>query len=67
MNGGATIMAMQNNNGPPDEHLCYIVSQGFHLTDEQSYFALVTDPKFRCSHCGKRATHNSNLCVPMEL
>lgn len=67
MNSEATIMATQNNSGTSEEHLCYILSQGFHLADEQSYLALVTDPKFRCRHCGKQATHDRNLCVPVEF
>jgi hypothetical protein len=33
-----------------DEHLCYIISQGFNLTDEQGYRALVENPAFRCNH-----------------
>ncbi len=68
MNRKATIApTMQNINGMPDEHLCYIVSQAFHLTDKQSYLVMTADPKFRCSHCGKQAAHNRNLCVPMAL
>jgi hypothetical protein len=67
MVGRTNIMEMQNNRRMPEEHLCYIVSQGFHLADEQSYLALVTDPKFRCGHCGRQAAHDRNLCVPMGL
>ena len=47
-------------------HLCYIVSQGFNLTDEQSYRVLVEDPKFRCNHCGRTANSDQNLCVPTK-
>lgn len=32
------------------EHLCYIVSQGFHLSDAEEYNAIVKDPKFKCRH-----------------
>jgi hypothetical protein len=46
------------------EHLCYIVSQGFDLGDEPSYRALVTNPRFQCSHCGRKAASDKNLCVP---
>ncbi|MHC4331677.1 MAG: hypothetical protein ACYSWW_26525 [Planctomycetota bacterium] len=62
-----TAPTVQNNNGMPDEHLCYIVSQGFNISDEQSYLELTTDSKFRCGHCGRQAGHDRNLCVPMEL
>jgi hypothetical protein len=49
------------------EHLCYIVSQGFDLADEPSYRALVTNPKFRCNHCGRKAASEKNLCVPGKV
>jgi hypothetical protein len=58
---------VQNNNGLPDERLCYIIAQGFNLTDEQSYLALISDPKFRCKHCDRQAASNRNLCVPIGL
>ena len=67
MNGRTVTVEKQSNSGSPEEHLCYIVSQGFHLTDEQSYPALIMDPKFRCGHCGMQAASDRNLCVPMEL
>lgn len=50
-----------------DEHLCYIVSQGLHLTDEGVYRHLIEDPKFRCDHCGRAAKSRSNLCIPVDL
>ena len=49
------------------EHLCYIISQGFHLTDEQEYQALVEDVKYRCARCHRTAKSDSNLCVPVPL
>ncbi len=49
------------------QHLCYIISQGFHLSDEQGYRTLVENPAFRCSHCGRTARSNANLCVPARL
>ena len=50
-----------------DEHLCYIVSQGLHLTDEEGYQALVSDPQFRCGHCSRTARTRNNLCIPVDL
>jgi len=67
MNGETIAMETQSSSGLSEENLCYIVSQGFHFTDEKSYLALITGPKFRCRHCGKQAAHHKNLCVPMEL
>ena len=49
------------------EHLCYLTSQGFHLTDEQEYKALTDRPVFRCAHCGRKANGGRNLCVPVDL
>jgi hypothetical protein len=46
------------------EHLCYIVSQGFDVTDTESYQALVANPRFQCSHCGRKAGNEKHLCVP---
>jgi len=49
------------------DHLCYIVSQGFHLTDEQGYKALVGSPQYRCGRCGRNAKSKANLCIPVPL
>ena len=50
-----------------DEHLCYIRSQGFHLTNEQEYKALVENAKYMCTHCHRTARSADNLCVPVLL
>jgi hypothetical protein len=49
------------------EHLCYLMSQSFHLTEEQDYKALIEDPKFRCRRCGRKAGSKKNLCMPAGL
>ncbi|MHC4583383.1 MAG: hypothetical protein ACYS3N_02585 [Planctomycetota bacterium] len=49
------------------QHLCYIRSQGFHLTDEQEYNALVKEAKYMCNHCHQTARSADNLCVPVLL
>ena len=49
------------------EHLCYMVSQGFHLSDKEGYEVLVKDPKFKCEHCGRVANNDKNLCRPVSL
>jgi len=48
-------------------HLCYIVSQGFHLSDPEEYQVLVKEPEFKCRHCGRVAKSKKNLCKPTEL
>ncbi|MEN6423943.1 MAG: hypothetical protein ABFD90_05500 [Phycisphaerales bacterium] len=55
------------NEDGHSEHLCYIISQGFHLTDEQTYRALTETPTFQCGHCGRKARNAANLCHPTEL
>ncbi|MBN1508917.1 MAG: hypothetical protein JW955_18870 [Sedimentisphaerales bacterium] len=49
------------------EHLCYLLSQGFHLDDADAYQALVENPHSRCSRCGRVATSQKSLCVPVPL
>ena len=49
------------------DHLCYMVSQGLHLTDKEDYEALVKNPKFKCEHCGRVANSDRNLCKPVSL
>jgi len=49
------------------QHLCYIISQGFHLSDEQEYQTLIKDPQFKCQHCGRMAKSEDNLCEPVSL
>lgn len=49
------------------DHLCYLMSQGFNLSNEQEFNALIKDAKFRCDHYGRHAKSEENLCVPMHL
>lgn len=49
------------------EHLCYVISQGMHLTDREAYAALVAEPRYICRHCERIARSGANLCVPTEL
>ena len=50
-----------------DQHLCYLLSQGFNLSDGQEYEALIDHPEFRCGHCGRQANRDESLCVPAQL
>jgi hypothetical protein len=66
----ATVTTQLNRECSRDahtEHLCYMMSQGFHLTNEREYKALVEEPKYRCKHCGRTAKSNANLCEPVPL
>ena len=53
--------------GNHSEHLCYLISQGFNLSDEQEFRALIENAKYRCDHCGRHAKSEANLCVPEPL
>lgn len=50
-----------------DKHLCYLTSQGFHLSDANEYRALTSNPEFQCKHCGRQAKNDENLCDPKKL
>jgi hypothetical protein len=55
------------DTGTHGEHLCYIIAQGLHLSDVPEYLALVEEPRFRCTHCGRAARDRVNLCVPEDM
>ena len=50
-----------------DHHLCYIVSQGFHLSEPEDYHAMVIDPKFKCKNCGRVTNSEDCLCDPAQI
>jgi hypothetical protein len=50
-----------------DKHMCYIISQGYHLSDPDEYDALVKNAEFKCRRCGRRAKSMDNLCEPFRL
>jgi hypothetical protein len=58
---------LECNSEDHDKHLCYLTSQGFHLSDAKEFRSLTNDPKFQCKHCGRQANIDKNLCVPKEL
>ena len=58
---------MECHSETHSEHLCYIISQGFHLSDVQQYNVLVEEPEYRCDRCGRTAKRDANLCVPVSL
>ena len=49
------------------EHLCYMISQGFHISDAQEFHKLTENAQFSCNHCGRTAKSNINLCAPKPL
>lgn len=53
--------------GVHTEHLCYIISQGFHLSDEENYKVLVEYAEYKCRRCGRVAKSDANLCLSAPL
>ena len=53
--------------GNHNDHLCYLISQGFNISDDQEFRALIEDARYRCDHCGRHAKSGENLCVPVPL
>ena len=49
-----------------DVHLCYFISQGFNLTDEDEYKWMIEDTHFKCEHCQREARCAESLCEPVE-
>ena len=50
-----------------EEHLCYIVSQGFHISEPEKFEALTAQPEFKCRHCGRVANSEKKLCEPVKI
>jgi hypothetical protein len=48
-------------------HLCYMVHNGLHLSDEHYYQILIKGVKFKCKLCGRGAKNENNLCQPLRL
>jgi hypothetical protein len=49
------------------DHLCYIVSQGIHVSEPEKFEALIANPEFKCQHCGRVAKSERNLCEPVKM
>ena len=50
-----------------EEHLCYLISQGFHISNAEEFKRLINRPKFECQHCSRHANSDMNLCMPEKL
>ena len=49
------------------KHLCYFVSYGYHVNNENEYKHLVDVPRFKCFICGRTAHCAQSLCDPRVL
>ncbi len=49
------------------KHLCYLMLDGFHLSNPAEYKAIVQDAQYRCQSCGRTAKSSDDLCDPVAL
>jgi hypothetical protein len=49
------------------KHLCYFVSYGYHVNNEEEYKDQVEDPRYKCRICGRTAHDEDSLCKPVNL
>ena len=50
-----------------DKHLCYLNNLRFQESNTEEFKALIKDPKFYCTNCGRAAVNAKNLCKPATL
>lgn len=54
-------------DGNHNEHLCYLMCDGFHYSRKEEYKEMVRDANFRCQYCARTAKRAENLCAPVPL
>jgi hypothetical protein len=50
-----------------NEHICFLMYDGFHLKNKEAYREMVQDVHFRCQNCGRTAKEADNLRTPIEI
>jgi len=50
-----------------NEHLCFLMCEGFHYKNKDAYKEMVQDAQYRCQNCGRTAKSEKNLCEPVAL
>ncbi|MHC4725852.1 MAG: hypothetical protein ACYS17_01350 [Planctomycetota bacterium] len=50
-----------------NEHLCFLICDGFYETNRDAFRAMVQDAQYRCQICGRTASSRKNLCDPVTL
>lgn len=50
-----------------EQHLCYLMYEGYHYSNREEYKALVQNAQFICQNCGRTAVNEKNLCAPAKL
>ena len=49
------------------DHLCFLMCEGWHLAHPKGYKEIVKDAEYRCEYCDRTAKNHHNLCKPKEL
>ena len=49
------------------EHLCFLMSEGWHLTHPKGYKEIVKGAEYRCRYCDRTAKNKYNFCEPVKL
>lgn len=54
-------------DGEHEEHLCYLMYNGFHNDHKEEYKNMVQDAQYRCEFCSRTAKEAKHLCKPVKL
>ena len=54
-------------NNLHNEHLCFLMCEGFHYKNKEVYKQMVQDANYRCQNCGRTAKSENNVCEPIAL
>ncbi|MFC1633988.1 hypothetical protein ACFL5Z_04040 [Planctomycetota bacterium] len=54
-------------NDMHNEHLCFLMCEGFHYKNKDAYKEMVQDAHYRCQNCGRTSKSEKNLCEPIAL
>ena len=49
------------------EHLCYLIYEGYHYANPADYKSLVSHAEHICQGCTRTAKNAANLCLPSRL
>lgn len=54
-------------NPKHDQHLCFLLHEGFHFSRPAEYKAMVQQAEYRCQNCSRTARDATRLCEPIAL
>jgi hypothetical protein len=50
-----------------NQHLCFLMCDGFHYSHPAEYKAMVQNAEYRCQNCSRTAKEAAHLCEPIKL